>query len=94
MAGRPGVARQPAAQQPAAPQPAAQLTQAELARHPAQLNPRPDQERLGLEGRQGNPRGIHGAGEDEETRLPLRAELGVELIQRLDLEPAGGEQQQ
>src|SRR5207247_799209 len=64
---------------------------ADLARGPAQLQRRPDQERLRLERGQRGPGRVLGAGEDEEARLPDRAELGVELVQRLDLEPLGHE---
>src|SRR5689334_14854154 len=34
---------------------------------------------------------VPGTREDEEPGLPYRAELGVELVQRLDLEPFGQE---
>ena len=54
---------------------------------------RPDQERLGLQRGQADPGRVPGAGEDQEPGLPLRAELRVELVQRLDLEPPGQEEQ-
>src|ERR1700731_3160546 len=65
--------------------------QAGLADDPAQPERRPDQERLRLEGGQRDPGRVPGAREDEEPGLPDRAELGVELVQRLDLEPLGQE---
>src|SRR5215471_11980027 len=59
---------------------------------PAHLDRGPDQERLGFQRGERHPRRVPGPGEDEEARHPQRAELGVELVQRLDLEPPGGEQ--
>src|SRR5215470_2735484 len=60
---------------------------------PAHLYGGPDQERFGFQRGEGDPGRVPGPGEHEETRHPERAELGVELVQRFDLEPAGGEQQ-
>src|SRR5579863_8297502 len=61
---------------------------------PPHLEPRPHEERLGLEGGEGNARRVPPAGEDEETRLPDGSELRVELVERLDLEPPGQEDEQ
>src|SRR5260221_7937867 len=69
------------------------LGQPESAGYPAHLQGRPDQEGLRLEGGQADPRDVSRAGEDEKPWHPLRAELRVELVQRLDLEPPGHEQQ-
>ena len=77
------------------PQPAPQPAEAQLRGDPAAASMRrPDQERLGLQRGQADPGRVPGAGEDQEPRHPLRAELGVELVQRLDLEPPRQEQQQ
>src|SRR5690348_11430952 len=60
---------------------------------PAYLHCGPDQERLGFQRGESHPRRIPGPGEHEEPRYPQRAELGVELVEGLDLEPPGREQQ-
>src|SRR5580693_1540786 len=89
LPGRPGP-RAAAAQPPQPPQ--AQLVR-QLPAQPAHLQVRPDEEGLRLQRRQADPRRVPGAREHHEPRHPVRAELGIELVQRLDLEPPGHEQQ-
>src|SRR5215469_6270925 len=60
---------------------------ADLAPQPADFDRRPDQERFSLKGGQPDPYRVARAGEHHESRHPVGCELGVELIQRLDLEP-------
>src|SRR5262249_6238926 len=84
--GRPGLEN--------AAQAAPHTGQPQLAGQPAQFQLGPDQERLGLQRGHADPDRVPGAGEDAEARLPDRAELGVELVQRLDLEPAGDEDEE
>src|ERR1700678_3408342 len=54
---------------------------------PLRLERRPDQERLRLEGGERDAGRVPAARVDEEPGLPDRAELRVELVERLDLEP-------
>lgn len=51
-------------------------------------------EALRLHGRQGDPGQVAGGAVDHEPGLPAGPELGVELVQGLDLEPARQEDQQ
>src|ERR1700742_5025058 len=73
--------------------PAAQPAQAHLPRYTARLQGRPDQERLGLEGGHRDAGRVLRLRENEKPGLPDRLELGVEFVQRLDLEPFGQEKQ-
>src|SRR5215472_121279 len=75
-------------------QPPPEPHQAEFPGDPADLDRWPHQERLGFERGEADPQRVPGTGEHQESRHPLRAELGIELIQRLDLEPSRQEQQE
>src|SRR5215472_18952580 len=65
----------------------------DLAPQPADLDGRPDQQRFGLERREPDPDRVARASEHHESRHPFRRELGIELVERLDLEPARQEEQ-
>src|SRR6266851_3845345 len=58
---------------------------------PPRLDLRPDQESLGLQRRESDPDRVLGRGEDHEPGYPFGRELRVELVERLDLEPLGHE---
>src|SRR6266704_1142672 len=60
---------------------------------PARLHLGPDEERLGLQRGQADPDRVSRGGEDHEPGHPDGRELGVELVERLDLEPPGHEDQ-
>src|SRR4051794_23745883 len=75
---------------PAEPSASAHCRRPVVAAHESR-KARPDEERLRLQGRDGDAWQVAGRRVADEARLPERTELRVEPVQRLDLEPPRGE---